>query len=259
MANRRRYEWSDVYASFERMPQADGIAIHHGASLPKAMTFDPELLRGLEHGEMRAGYNCLAYHTMFSDDGDSAEARPYGAYGAATGGHNDHTIAFCHPGYFHPPYYHQISDAAVLSMAREIRALVDLGFLAADYIVRPHTWWTAGTQWATACCGSEFIPRVAQIDEWSRNIPAPAPPAGTQARGGTEMVVGYFAWQGQVLCYLLNEDGRVVRQFPQTKIGPFGFPDDALNVAERHGRFELTPEEWTAVVKTGGLPAYAHA
>lgn len=175
MANHRRWEWSDVGASFAEMGPADGIAVHHGASRPLMTSFDPALLRNMEHYEMNVGYNAMAYHTMFSDDGDSAEARPYGAMGAATGGHNEHTIAFCHPGYFHPPYFDQVSDAALLAMAREIRSLVDLGFLVPDYIVRPHTWWTAGTQWATACCGSEFIPKVALIEQWSHDLPGPAP------------------------------------------------------------------------------------
>ena len=259
MANRRRYEWSDVYASFQRMPQADGIAIHHTAGLPPMGTFDPAGLRSIEHGEIARGYDALAYHTMFMLDGDSAEARPYGAYGAATGGHNDHTIAFCVPGYFHDPYYNQITDAALLAMAREMRALVDLGFLNPDYIVRPHTWWTAGTQWATACCGSEFIPRVAQIEEWSHNLPAVSAPSSTP-RGGTKMIVGYVTWDGKVLCYLIADDGHVVREFPQVKLQePFGFPGDALHVADRHGLVQLTSDEWTSIVKTGSLPAFTHA
>lgn len=205
MANRRRYEWSDVYAQFARMGQADGIAIHHGASLPAMGTFDPQLLRNMEHGEMNAGYSSLAYHTMFALDGDSAESRPYGAMGAATGGHNHHTIAFCVPGYFHPPHYHQISDAALLSMAREIRDLVILGFLAADYIVRPHTWWTAGTQWATACCGSEFIPRVAQIEEWSHNLPSIDPPV----QEDSDMTIVWMPHRGAFLV----AGGLVLRRF----------------------------------------------
>jgi hypothetical protein len=179
MANHRRADWSDVAASFARMGVADGVAIHHAASASRMPTFDPALLRRLEHSEIAMGYNALAYHTAFSDDADSAECRPYGAMGAATGGHNDHTIAFVLPGYFHRPYYHEPTEAVLHAMAKEIRDLVTLGFLVPDhYIVWPHTTWTAGTQWATACCGETFIPRVPEIDALSRSpLPAPRRPS----------------------------------------------------------------------------------
>lgn len=175
-----RDDWSDVQAWFAPMGVADGVAIHHTASAAHPASYDPALLRQIEHGEIAAGYNALAYHTMVFDDGFLAESRPYGAMGAATGGHNDHTIAFCYIGYFHPPYYHVASEAALLKVAREIKGLVDFGFLRPDYyVVWPHQTWTAGTPWATACCGSELIPRVPDIDAWSRVEPAPpAPPIG---------------------------------------------------------------------------------
>lgn len=180
MAKHRRTEWSDVDAYFGRMGVADGIAIHHTASVPAMQSFDPAYLRALEHGEMARGYNALAYHTMFMLDGDSAESRPYGAMGAATGGHNEHTIAFCVPGYFHEPYYDQSTPQLLRAMAEEIKALKYLGFLTPYPTVRPHTWWTAGTQWATACCGSELIPWVDDVeamsyDNWSPGAAAPRP------------------------------------------------------------------------------------
>jgi len=192
MPNHWRGEWSDVYASFYPMGVADGIAIHHTAGLPPMETFDPAGLRQIEHGEMSRGYNALAYHTMFMLNGDSAESRPYGAMGAATGGHNDHTIAFCLPGYFHEPYYNQPTPEVLRAMAEEIKALKYLGFLTQNPTVQAHTWWTAGTQWATACCGSELIPHVAEVeamsyDNWS---PAqPAPPAQAEEGGNMWGVV----------------------------------------------------------------------
>jgi hypothetical protein len=194
--NHLRADWSDVDAWFARMGQATGGAVHHGASLPQMMVYDPALLRGLEHGEIARGYNALAYHTMWADDGDSAESRPYGAMGAATGGHNDHTIAFCAPGYFHPPHYHIPSDAMVRGMAAEfywLRTNIDphtgLTFMTWDAPIKPHAEWTAGTQWATACCGETFIARVAEIDELSRQ-PASAPtPVPSPARRSTVFYV----------------------------------------------------------------------
>lgn len=181
MPNHLRSEWSDVYIDFNDMaglPVCDGVAIHHTAGLPLMERFDPGGLRNIEHGEMPRGYNCLAYHTMFMLDGDSAESRPYWAYGAATGGHNGHTIAFCVPGYFHEPYYHEPTQALLRAMAEEIKKLKSIGRLVPNPTIKPHTWWTAGTQWATACCGSELIPHVAEVeamsyDNWSPNAARP--------------------------------------------------------------------------------------
>jgi hypothetical protein len=174
--NHLRADWSDVDAWFARMGQATGGAVHHGASLPQMMVYDPALLRGLEHGEIARGYNALAYHTMWADDADSAEARPYGAMGAATGGHNETTIAFCAPGYFHPPHNHIPSDVMVRAMGAEfywLRTNIDprtgLTYMTWDAPILPHAEWTRGTQWATACCGETFIERVAEIDALSRS------------------------------------------------------------------------------------------
>lgn len=176
MAHHRRDEWSDVWASFAPMGVATGFAIHHTASIPAMRTFDPLYLRRIEHGELAAGYNALAYHTMGMLDGDTAEARPYGAMGAATGGHNGTTIALCAVGYFHGPHHDQPTEQLIDAFAREIHACRELGFATPDSIVRPHTWWTAGTQWATACCGEDFIPMVAEIERRSFNPTAPTRP-----------------------------------------------------------------------------------
>ena len=189
MANHPRGEWSDVHASFARMGQAVGVAIHHTASRPAGEHYDPAYLRRIEHGEIASGYSSLAYHTMGFLDGDTAESRPYGARGAATGGHNDTTIALCAVGYFHPPYYDQPTDALVNAFAAEIYWLRQSGFLVANGVVRPHAWWTAGSQWATACCGSEFIPLVETIEARSYG-PAPVPsPVPSQEGDDDGMII----------------------------------------------------------------------
>lgn len=174
MTDHWRNEWSDVEAWFAPMGVATGLAVHHTATPYPPPSYDPEWLRNVEHAEIARGYNALAYHAVFFDDGTSAESRPYGAMGAATGGHNGETIALCYAGYFHPPYNQQPTQAAIDSMDREVRALIDYGFLTADAIIAPHTWWTAGTQWATACCGELLIPRVPEID----GILTPPPSGG---------------------------------------------------------------------------------
>jgi hypothetical protein len=150
------------------MGVADGFAIHHTASAACPWNYDPAVLRMIERGEIASGYNALAYHTMGFIGGATAEARPYGAMGAATGGHNGHTIAMCAIGYFHPPFNHFPTEELINAFAREIKWCRDNGFATQGSIVMPHTWWTAGTQWATACCGENFIPMVAEIDRRSR-------------------------------------------------------------------------------------------
>ena len=259
MANHWRGEWSDVYAYFDRMGKADGIAIHHTAGLPTMDHYDPAYLRQIEHGEMARGYNALAYHTMFALDGDSAESRPYGSMGAATGGHNDHTIAFCVPGYFHEPYFSEPTPELLRAMAEEIKVLKYLGFLTEFPAVQPHTWWTAGTQWATACCGSELIPAVAAVEAMSYDnwTPAPEPPpAPTHTGGSPDVIVCWIIWQNATLCYLIGTAGNLIREFPQVDLVPpeYGaFPKEALDVSEKTGRFKLTPDEWKNLVTIGRI------
>jgi hypothetical protein len=229
MADHARGEWSDVYASFARMGVADGVAIHHTASLPQGGTYDPAYLRRVEHAELNVGYNALAYHTMWFDDGSSAESRPYGAMGAATGGHNGHTIAHCAMGYFHDPYNHWPSDQMCIRIADEIRWTREAGFLTPDAPVLPHTVWTYGTQWATACCGSEFIPKVAWIDEMSRigaGVPAPEPPKPDET-GGEMWGVFWDLLDGRV--EYLHGIGNLVQFSVQGVPRAYGLPLDELN------------------------------
>lgn len=181
MLTARRADWSDVFASFARMGVADGVAIHHAASAAIPASYDPQYLRNIEHGELAAGYNALAYHRIPFASGEIAESRPNFAMGAATGGHNEHTFAYCVPGYMHPPYMHHVTDAQVLAIALDIQEQRAAGVLTADCLIRPHAWWTAGTQWATACCGETFIPRVAEIEAIANGAPLSSPT--TRAKG----------------------------------------------------------------------------
>lgn len=260
MVNHWRPEWSDVAAYFDRMGQADGIAIHHTAGMPTMDQFDPSYLRAIEHGEINRGYNALAYHTMFMMNGDSAEARPYGAMGAATGGHNDHTIAFCVPGYFHEPYYSQATPELLRAMAEEIKVLKYLGFLTQNPTVKPHTWWTAGTQWATACCGSELIPHVAEVEEmsydnWSSTT-SPVPEQEPERKGSPDVVIGWIVFNDTNHCYLINNDGMAIHEWPQENLVPaaYGsFPKDALDSGIP--RFKLKPSEWQNIVENKPIQA----
>jgi hypothetical protein len=220
MANHRRGDWSDVDASFARMGVADGIAIHHTASVPQGLAYDPAYLRRIEHGEIAAGYNALAYHTMWFDDGDSAESRPYGAMGAATGGHNGHTIAHCAVGYFHPPYNHEPSDAMCIALAQEIYWLRTAGFLTWEAPVLPHRTWTAGTQWATACCGDLFVPKVAWIDEMSRAPWVPPGPGPTPVPPPEDDdMAAAIDYNGQLTTFRVNASGDLVETWHSASEG----------------------------------------
>lgn len=189
MTDFARYDWTDVQAYFSRMGVATGGAVHHTASVPAGWAYDPAYLRSIEHGEMKLGYNALAYHQMGFLNGDTAEARPLGAMGAATGGHNGDTIAFCAIGYFHEPYYDQPTEQLILAAARFFYAARAFGFMTWEAPIKPHAEWTKGTQWATACCGSEFIPVVARIDELSRTPGVVAPPVSKKKAGQQKMIL----------------------------------------------------------------------
>lgn len=261
MANHRRSEWSDVNAWFSPMGQADGIAIHHTASVPRMDEFDPDYLRRIEHGEINNGYNALAYHSMFMANGDSAESRPYGAMGAATGGHNDHTIAFCVPGYFHSPYNDESTTALERAMATEIQVLVYLGFLSPDYVVMGHRDWTRGTQWATACPGDLLYPRVEVIDALSRggSIPAPVipPPPSTGGSTNTQEIHDmYVAWGqtvfGVPVAALISGSRKLLDL--NGPPGAYGIPQPALDWKSVAGR-ESVPFVFLDPTSLGALVA----
>lgn len=222
------------------MGQANGIAIHHTASVPRMDSFDPDYLRRIEHAEINMGYNALAYHTMFMADGDSAESRPYGAMGAATGGHNDHTIAFCVPGYFHAPYNDESTSALERAMAREIQELVRLGFLSPNYVVMGHRDWTRGTQWATACPGDLLYPRVEVIDALSRGGAVPAPVVPSAPGGATTQEISnmYIVWGKTIFgvpVSALIAGGRKVLDLTGPP-GAYGIPQPALDWKAQPGR-----------------------
>lgn len=252
MADVWRGDWSDVPAWFAPMGQANGIAIHHTASAAHPENYDPALLRQIEHGEIAAGYNALAYHTMVFNDGFLAESRPYGSMGAATGGHNDHTIAFCFIGYFHPDFNHVASEVSLRNVAAEIARLVDLGFLAPNYVVWPHRTWTAGTQWATACCGDNLIPRVPDIDAWS-HVPPPALPAASH--GGPMDAIHAIAPDGTALLFV-RSGALILKEITGPPVGFLNdIPDSPetgpwLNGGAGYGRGELDTRkvDWGAMV-----------
>src|SRR5262245_52256371 len=206
---------------------------------------------------MSVGYNSLAYHTMVFADGSLAESRPYWAYGAATGGHNGHTIAFCYCGYFHPPYNHVPTDAAIRAVGEEIARLVEWGFLAPGYHVEPHTWWTAGTQWATACCGELLIPRVPEIDAISHHPEPAPPPVIPDLRRPRDMTVGYinigFTGPPKMAAYVLS-GGYIEHEFTGDA-GAFGIPQSAWDYEDRIrcGMVPLSGEEWVRALKKTGI------
>jgi hypothetical protein len=227
----------------------DGVAIHHTASAANPYSFDPAVLRMIEAGEMANGYASLAYHTMTHGDGALAESRPYWAQGAATGGHNGHTIAICFVGYFHPPYNHQPTEAALRAVAAEIWRLRAEGYITPNAIVRPHTSWTAGTQWATACAGSTLNPRVPDIESWSYAAPpAPAVPK----RRAPKMFNAYIPFGGAVPTYLIADDGYLVREWPPENISSVGIPQAALDA--NLPLIRMTGDEWVSILNTGRFP-----
>lgn len=248
-----REVWSWVGISpipFPRTP--NGLAIHHTASLPDLYRFDPDVLRRIEAGEIANGYSSLAYHTIVLGDGTLVESRPYWAYGAATGGHNDHTIAFVFIGYFHPPYDHVPTRAAIEACGREIAYLRAEGFVTSNAIVMPHTWWTAGTQWATACAGANLNPHVPEIEAISYGAPT-APPAEPPRRKAPKMFNAYIPFGGTVPTYLIADDGYLVREWPQENLSGVGIPQGALDT--NLPLIRMTASEWTSVYNDKRFPA----
>ena len=142
------------------MRQADGVAIHHTATPNAPQSFDAAWLSRVERAEMNQGYSALAYHRMVFQDGSVAGSRDWGTAGAATGGHNAHTVAICAAGYFHPDVNDTPSEALLEAIADEIVWGTLNGYIAQGATILGHRDWTRGTQWATACPGDSLDPRV---------------------------------------------------------------------------------------------------
>ena len=142
------------------MKQADGVAIHHTATPNAPQSFDAAWLSRVERAEMNQGYSSLAYHRMVFQDGSVAGSRDWGTAGAATGGHNNHTVAICAAGYFHPDVNDTPSEALLEAIADEIVWGTLNGYIAQGATILGHRDWTRGTQWATACPGDSLDPRV---------------------------------------------------------------------------------------------------
>ena len=153
--------WSSVSArTGGNMRQADGVAIHHTATPNAPQSFDAAWLSRVEQAEMNQGYSSLAYHRMVFQDGSVAGSRDWGTAGAATGGHNAHTVAICAAGYFHPDVNDTPSEALLEAIADEIVWGTLNGYIAQGATILGHRDWTRGTQWATACPGDSLDPRV---------------------------------------------------------------------------------------------------
>lgn len=153
--------WSSVSArTGGNMRQADGVAIHHTATPNAPQSFDAAWLSRVEQAEMNQGYSALAYHRMVFQDGSVAGSRDWGTAGAATGGHNAHTVAICAAGYFHPDVNDTPSEALLEAIADEIVWGTLNGYIAQGATILGHRDWTRGTQWATACPGDSLDPRV---------------------------------------------------------------------------------------------------
>ena len=153
--------WSSVSArTGGNMRQADGVAIHHTATPNAPQSFDAAWLSRVERAEMNQGYSALAYHRMVFQDGSVAGSRDWGTAGAATGGHNAHTVAICAAGYFHPDVNDTPSEALLEAIADEIVWGPLNGYIAQGATILGHRDWTRGTQWATACPGDSLDPRV---------------------------------------------------------------------------------------------------
>ena len=153
--------WSSVSArTGGNMKQADGVAIHHTATPNAPQSFDAAWLSRVERAEMNQGYSSLAYHRMVFQDGSVAGSRDWGTAGAATGGHNAHTVAICAAGYFHPDVNDTPSEALLTAIADEIVWGTLNGYIAQGATILGHRDWTRGTQWATACPGDSLDPRV---------------------------------------------------------------------------------------------------
>ena len=186
--------WSSVSArTGGSMKQADGVAIHHTATPNAPQSFDAGWLANVERAEMNQGYSALAYHRMVFQDGSVAGSRDWGTAGAATGGHNNHTVAVCAAGYYHPDFNDVPSEPLLEAIADEIVWGTLNGFISYGATILGHRDWTRGTRWATACPGDGLDPmvnnpfggiaaRVTYKLERAPSLGVPAPQPASQPR-----------------------------------------------------------------------------
>ena len=76
--------------------------------------------------------------------------------------------------------------------------------------------------------------------------------ATPRPRGGEVPMVGWVVWANVVHCYLLDPQGRLVREYPQENLNAYGFPADALEGGLP--RFRMNGGEWVGIINDKKLP-----
>jgi hypothetical protein len=159
------------------------LMIHHGASNQPAPGGEADFTRQIEaYGESRDGaaveYHYLIYptgvcHGGFGDTRGCHSAQPDPSAGV---NYNSTAIGVCFVGYFHPPYNHDVTPAAVATFQAWLAWMIDSGRLTPD-VLEPAPWGGA-VGWyghrdvfATACPGDVLYPQLGQI------VQLPAAPA----------------------------------------------------------------------------------
>jgi len=132
------------------------VIVHHTADNGPD-SFDAAYLANVERYQMRGDLNSFAYTRIAFQSGEVAGGRDWGTKTGATGGHNDHTVAIVAAG----NYMDRVpTDALIDAIADEIVWGVLNGFIARNFRVYGHGEHTAGTQWASACPGTNLQARV---------------------------------------------------------------------------------------------------
>lgn len=153
--------WGGRTPSSGKIGQVDTVIIHHTAVAGNPGAADFARARNIEAGEVNRGYSSLAYHFLVQGN-DVLEARGWGNKGAATGGYdwNSRSVAICLDGYYHPPHNEQPHESAILAAADTIVVGIYLGYINPNFRCLTHGEASAGSQYATACCGDTLRGRV---------------------------------------------------------------------------------------------------
>lgn len=144
-----RAEWATRAPSFGDLHlPVRRVFAHHtaGGYMPG---FDVGAMRALEEAEIgRGGYVALAYHELYTGDGDAIEARPLSKMGGATINNNSTSVAICLPGDYSTPGLPVVSFAQVGTAVERLVAMVVFGVITRDFELHPHR-----DVFATACPG----------------------------------------------------------------------------------------------------------
>lgn len=136
----------------------DLVVLHHSVTGAGPLQ---RVLRAIERYHIGGEFYDIAYNYLVNEEG-SAEGRGALVQGGATGaGMDSKSLSICVLGDYETAGRDGVSGALVDQLAGLLADLVDMGVLASDFELVPHSQYKA-----TACCGKRLkaeIPRVMRI------------------------------------------------------------------------------------------------